>query len=810
MTSSPAPRHIRLPVPASAWPVLRALSVASTLGLVALLLIRPSLGLALLWAVVVPLLPLAFLVAPGLWRKVCPMATVNQLPRALGLSRARPLPRWARDHSYAVGLGAFALILPARILILDRDAHAAASLLAVLLVAALVGGVLVEGKAGWCGSFCPLRPVQGLYGHAPLASRPTSHCQPCVSCTDNCPDLAPTSSLSRELNHPDARRSRIRLLLAGALPGLILAFYIDTPPPGASVLQTYAHFGALVLGSVGALSLLHAFLHVTVDRLIAAFAAISFTLFYWFNVPTLVGAVESVSGGSAPEWLVWVGRENALALSLFWLYRAWRPAKATASVALPQAATTVTPDRAAASVVAVVTLLPEESRLETRPGATLLEVIEQATSIAASCRVGLCGNDAVWVLEGADRLSPPDDDERATLERLSLGPAGRMACRARVLGDVSISLERPAAPKPGRTHAVALRARGSARRVVIVGNGVAGLTAAEAARRHDPDCLIDLVSNEPYPSYNRMALPQLITTATAMRQLQLRGDGWADDLGVTSWLNTRATTLWPERRVVTLGTGEALSYDSLILATGARANGPSIDGFDDMAGSFVMRSADDAIRIRSFAQERRARRAVVAGGGPLGLETAVALSRIGLEVTVVESGAGLMSRHLDKRSAAQLRNRIEELGVRLELATRVRALQGTRSVSGATLTDGRMLAADLFVACTGVTPDVALARGAGLEIGQGILVDDRLHTSAPGVLAAGDVAEHRGQVYGLWGAAAEQGAVAGASAVGREAEYHGSTAEVALKLPGIDLSHAEQRPAGGGRAAAASTTVTRA
>lgn len=792
MNSPPAPRYIRLPVPAGVWPVLRALSVASMLALVALLLIRPALGLPLLWTVVVPLLPLVFLAAPGVWRNVCPMAAVNQLPRVLGLSHGRALPHWARNHSYAVALAAFALIVPARLLIFDQDAHAAAALLGGLLVAALVGGVLVEGKAGWCGSFCPLRPVQGLYGHAPLAPA-ASHCRPCVGCTDNCTDLAPTASLSRELRHSDPRRARIRLVLTGALPGLILAFYLAPPPAGASVLATYADFAPLVLGSLGALSALQAFLPLAVDRLVAVYATISINLFYWFNVPTLIGAIEGMSATSAPEWLVWVGRENVLALSLLWLYRAWRTEREGGPIALPQArrpSAAVSPDHESAAVPAIVTLLPGEQQLEVLPGATLLEVLEPAASITAGCRVGVCGSDAVWVLEGRDRLSAPDDDERATLERLSLGLGGRMACRARVLGDVSISLERPQASKPARAHAAAAAGRASARRVVIVGNGVAGLTAAEAARRHDPDCLIDLVSNEPYPSYNRMALTQLITTASAMRHLRLRGDGWDDDIRVTSWLNTRATTLWPDRRVITLATGEALSYDSLVLAMGARANGPRIDGFGKQ-GSFVMRGADDAIRMRSFVQEHCARRAVVAGGGPLGLETAVALGEIGLEVTLVQSGAALMSRHLDEQAAALLQTSIEDHGVKLELASRVESVRGEHGVSGVTLTDGREFDCDLFVACIGVSPNVELARSAGLAVGHGIVVDDRLQTSAPGVLAAGDVAEHQGQVYGLWGAATEQGAVAGASAVGHQVEYHGSATAVELKLPELAI-----RPAG--------------
>jgi ferredoxin len=477
---------LRLRVPASAWPVLRGLSVGSFLGLAALPAVRPELGLLLLWGLAVPLLPLVFVVAPGLWRNVCPMAAVNQLPRVSGLTRARPLPRWLRRYGYLGALALFVVLVPARGPLLDRSAWGSAILLLALMSGALAGGLMFKGKSGWCGGLCPLRAVQGLYAQAPVVSVARSHCRPCVGCMKNCPDLKPEDALSGELRDPDPHLVRHRTLTAGVLPGLILGMYVAPAESSGSLPGAYLHFAPLVLASLGSFYALEALTRIGIGRLVATYAAVSFALFYWFNVSIVVSALERLLGLSGPEWLVVLGRQNVLLLAGAFLVRAWRKASQASAPRTP--ALTIRPGRPGAAggdgaprgsarpepdstplpqvpiaptpaqrrrpqrplPPVVVTVMPEGTRVEAPAGSTLLELVErEGFAIGAGCRRGACGEDAVLVLEGMDNLSAPDEEELRTLERLGRGRRSRMACSARVRGDVAVALD-PRSPAAGQ------------------------------------------------------------------------------------------------------------------------------------------------------------------------------------------------------------------------------------------------------------------------------------------------------------------------------------------------------------------------
>jgi NAD(P)H-nitrite reductase large subunit len=242
-------------------------------------------------------------------------------------------------------------------------------------------------------------------------------------------------------------------------------------------------------------------------------------------------------------------------------------------------------------------------------------------------------------------------------------------------------------------------------------------------------------------------------------------------------------------RSVVLATGDTLAYDRLILATGSASHVPSIPGFG-AAGTFVLREAEDAMYIRSYAQDTNARTAVVAGGGPLGLEAAYALSKLGLRVTVLERGRWPMQRQVDERGSAFLRDYLAGLGVQIFVESEVARL-GVQDglVKEAVLRDARALPCDVFLVCTGIRPNVALAKEAGLTVNRGVIVDNRMRTSAPDVYAVGDVAEFEGEVYGLWPACVEQGAIAAANAVGGDAkEYAGTIPSTILKVIGADLA----------------------
>jgi NAD(P)H-nitrite reductase large subunit len=188
-------------------------------------------------------------------------------------------------------------------------------------------------------------------------------------------------------------------------------------------------------------------------------------------------------------------------------------------------------------------------------------------------------------------------------------------------------------------------------------------------------------------------------------------------------------------------------------------------------------------------QRRRARRAVIAGGGLLGLEAADGMRQLGLEVVVLERGGWLLQRQVDERGGRLLLGYLSGLGIGVLTeaeATRIEA--GAAGVTAVVLRDGRKLPCEVFVACAGMRPNVELAAAAGIRVGQGILVDDRMRTSAPDVYAAGDVAEHAERVYGQWPAAAAQGEAAGVNAAGGDRPYRGTVPATLLKIVGADLA----------------------
>ena len=195
------------------------------------------------------------------------------------------------------------------------------------------------------------------------------------------------------------------------------------------------------------------------------------------------------------------------------------------------------------------------------------------------------------------------------------------------------------------------------------------MTAADHVRRRHPMAQIDLVAEESHHLYNRMGIARLIYGRSAMQGLYLNPEKWYDEHAITPWLNTRARSIDRLKQEVALGTGEKLRYDRLILATGSSSFVPDIEGFG-APGTFVLRTADDALGLRAFAQRHGAQRAVVAGGGLLGLEAAYALHKLGLRTAVLERGDRLLRRQLDARASALLQTYLEGLG--LEILTRRR------------------------------------------------------------------------------------------------------------------------------------------
>ena len=244
---------------------------------------------------------------------------------------------------------------------------------------------------------------------------------------------------------------------------------------------------------------------------------------------------------------------------------------------------------------------------------TLLEAAEAGgLPIESGCRMGVCGADPVCVSDGMENLSAISDDERSTLDRLGLAENTRMACCARVQGPVTMKLtpEKPA--KPSLSRIAQFTYDRSVERVVVLGNGIAGVTAADHVRRRHPLAQIDLVAEESHHLYNRMGIARLIYGRSAMQGLYLNPEAWYDEHAITPWLNTRARSIDRLRKQVRARHGgdapvrPADPRHRLALVRARRST-----GFGG-AGTFVLRTADDALGLRAFAQRHGAQRAAVA------------------------------------------------------------------------------------------------------------------------------------------------------------------------------------------------------
>jgi nitrite reductase (NADH) large subunit len=793
--------ELRRRTPLPVWHAVRVVSVCAYIALCIALFVRPAGGLFWFFKVVVPLLPITFFVAPGLWRNICPLAASNQAPRVLGFTRGLTAPEWLRNYGYIIAIILFFGITSARLAVFNAGARATGILLSLTILNAFVAGLYFRGKSGWCSSICPLLPLQRVYGQTPFVTVPNSHCQPCVACTKNCYDFSPRIAYQADLHEPEPRWSSPRKLFAAALPGFVLGFFTLVSTTDLSRLQIYERLALYFVGSIGSFFALDAVLPITVGMLTALYASVAISIFYWYASVTLADSWKTVTGVAIP-WVRWPIRLVVMGLALVWLARTHvvegQFEAENAPVGQPVELTVKGHHRAPANkdmaeeevdsgaADVEVKFEPDGKVVGAEPGLSLLEVAERnGQPIEAGCRMGVCGADPVAVLDGAGCLSPLEEEEINTLRRLGFAGNTRMACCARLQsGPVQVSLQ----PQPGETGGEEPRDYDhSIVSVVVIGNGIAGVTAADFMRRGHPDCEIHLVGAESHVLYNRMGISRLVYGRSAMQGLFLLSEQWYDEHGITAWLNTVATGVELSTRRVFLGTGDVLYYDRLVLAMGSSSSEPPVDGFG-LPGSFVMREAGDAMAIRAYVQQTGCRQAVVAGGGLLGLEAAHSLYELGLDVTVLERGQRLLSRQIDERCSELVHNYFDGIGMKVLYGAEAAALGGNGAVDRAVLKDGTELPCQVFMGAIGIRPNVQLAKEAGVSVNRGVLVDDRMATSAPGVFAAGDVAEHNGMVLGLWPIAAKQGEVAAANALGGDERLVAEVPACILKGAGIELS----------------------
>ncbi len=322
---------------------------------------------------------------------------------------------------------------------------------------------------------------------------------------------------------------------------------------------------------------------------------------------------------------------------------------------------------------------------------------------------------------------------------------------------------------------------------VIVGSGLAGTIAAKTLRELSPDVGIDLLGEERHPYYPRPNLIEYLAGRLPRERMFAFPEGWAGKQRIGLRPGATVARIVPGEKRIETSAGESIAYDALLLATGARPLRPPVAGADKK-GVFVLRTLDDAEALLDHLRDRR--RAAVLGGGLLGLEIARALRLREAEVQVIEFFDRLLPRQLDPAAAAVLKAQIEATGIAVRLGTVTEEILGGDEVRGLRFRSGDEVAADAVVLAAGIAPETALAKEAGLAVGRGVVVDDRLRTSDPAIFAAGDAAEHAGKTYGIIPAAFEQARAAAHNMLGLDMPYAGTAPYNTLKVSGLYVTSA--------------------
>ncbi|OPX08822.1 nitrite reductase large subunit NirB [Mycobacterium sp. AT1] len=336
------------------------------------------------------------------------------------------------------------------------------------------------------------------------------------------------------------------------------------------------------------------------------------------------------------------------------------------------------------------------------------------------------------------------------------------------------------------------------RRLVVVGNGMAGVRAVEEilARGGSESFDVTVFGDEPYGNYNRILLSNVLAGSDDPSEIYLNEVDWYAENGITLRAGVRVVRVDSYARIVHSDDGATTRYDKLILATGSRSFFPPMSGLwaDDKNltdGVFGFRTLDDCVGMITEAAHRT--KAVVIGGGLLGLEAARGLQNRGLTVDVVHAGPTLMNAQLDDPAGVILRSSVEGVGIRVHVDKRTTEVTTSDDgrLTGIVFSDGTSIDCDMLVVATGIRPNVGLAQRAGLTVERAIVVDDHMRSvDDDDVYVVGECAQHRGQVYGLVAPLWEQAAVLADHLTGANtvAAYHGSRTATKLKVAGVDVA----------------------
>jgi nitrite reductase (NADH) large subunit len=327
---------------------------------------------------------------------------------------------------------------------------------------------------------------------------------------------------------------------------------------------------------------------------------------------------------------------------------------------------------------------------------------------------------------------------------------------------------------------------GAKTRLVVIGNGMAPGRALERLFDTAPDAFdVTIFNAEPRVNYDRIMLSPLLTGEKSFEQIVIHGDGWYIKHGITLYKGATVTAIDRAAKTVTSARGITVPYDKLIIATGSQSIVLPVPGHK-LAGVLGYRDLDDVQAMLVAAKSRG--KAIVIGGGLLGLEAAVGLKEQGMDVTVLHLMPTLMERQLDTSAGLLLQKAIEARGIKVITRANTKSILGEKRVEALVLDNGTLLPADLVVMAVGIRPNAQLARDAGIDTGRGIKVTKDMRTSDPDIFAVGECAEVNGQVFGLVAPLYEMANVIAAQLCGdTSAAFTPSAVATKLKVTGINL-----------------------
>ncbi|SDN77148.1 nitrite reductase large subunit NirB [Alkalicoccus daliensis] len=324
------------------------------------------------------------------------------------------------------------------------------------------------------------------------------------------------------------------------------------------------------------------------------------------------------------------------------------------------------------------------------------------------------------------------------------------------------------------------------KKLVMIGNGMAGVkTLEELLQRDNTRYEITIIGDEPYPNYNRIMLSNVLQGKTSLDEITINDWNWYTENNITLITGEKAIEIDRGEKIVETEYGKEIHYDELIIATGSSSFILPLPG-SRLEGVVGFRTIEDTEKMMQAAQCKT--KAVVIGGGLLGLEAARGLIDQGMEVHVVHLLPTLMEQQLDAPAARMLKKDLEKQGMKFKMEKQTEEILGETHVEGIRFKDGEELACDLVVMAVGIRPNTALAEKSGLEVNRAIVVNDYMETSDPSVYAVGECAEHNGMTYGLVAPLFEQGRVLAAHLTEiKSPGYQGTVLSTQLKVAGCDL-----------------------